>query len=811
MVTSRQLQFTQFHSFETTVAGRTLRVETGKMAGLANGSCLISYGQTSILATATASAKPRDGIDFLPLSVDFDEKLYAVGRIPGGYLRREGKPSEKSILTSRVIDRPIRPLFPKDLRNDIALGLTVLSVDHDCAPEIVGMIGASIALSISDIPWNGPIAGVQIGLVNGKLVVNPTSEQRKRSDLQLTVAGSHKKVVMIEAGANEVDDETMYNGIMQAHEEIKKICSFIDEIVAAVGKPKFGYPSCELDHDMFDEIFAYCEKAVMEALDTDDKNVRDAKMQPIIDDISEKFGEKYEDLPVIMPELIYKIQKKIVRRWLLVDKKRVDGRRMDEIRPLDAQVDLLPKVHGSGMFTRGQTQVLSIATLGTLGDSQELDTIDEETEKRYMHHYNMPGFSVGEAKALRSPGRREIGHGALAERSLVPVLPSVEEFPYAIRVVSEVISSNGSTSQASVCGSTLALMAAGVPIKAPVAGISCGLITAEDGSWDTMIDIQGLEDFYGDMDFKVAGTHKGITSIQMDLKVDGLTPEIIKSALELTHKGRDYIIDEFILKAIPAPRAEVCETAPKMITMHIKTEKIREVIGKGGEVIQKIQADYGVKIDIEEDGTVYIASPNRDGALGAQKVVESICFEPVEGTIYTGKVTRIIPIGAFVEFAPGKEGMCHIKDLDLEYVAAVEDVVKEGDLVTVKYLGIDEKGRMNLSRKAAMPGYDESAEKKGGRSGAPRQSGDRAPRSGARNGDRAPRSGERRENYGERRPRYERAPRSEAPVSEQPKAEVKAEPKAEVKPEVKPEPEKTEESKEKKSFFSSLFSGKNDK
>ncbi|MBO7403648.1 MAG: polyribonucleotide nucleotidyltransferase, partial [Clostridia bacterium] len=521
----------------------------------------------------------------------------------------------------------------------------------------------------------------------------------------------------IEAGANEVDDETMYNGIMLAHEEIKKLCAFIDGIVAEVGKEKFGYPSCELDHDMFDEIFAYCEAAVMEALDTDDKNVRDAKMQPIMDDIEAKFSEKYPDLPTIMPELIYKIQKKIVRRWLLVDKKRVDGRRMDEIRPLDAEVDVLPRVHGSGMFTRGQTQVLSVATLGTLNDAQELDTIEEEKSKRYMHHYNMPGFSVGEAKALRSPGRREIGHGALAERSLVPVLPSIEEFPYAIRVVSEVISSNGSTSQASVCGSTLALMAAGVPIKAPVAGISCGLITAEDGSWDTMIDIQGLEDFYGDMDFKVAGTHKGITSIQMDLKVDGLTPEIIRSALDLTHKGRDYIIDEFILKAIPAPRAEVSETAPKMITMHIKTEKIREVIGKGGEVIQKIQADYGVKIDIEEDGTVYIASPNRDGALGAQKVVEAICFEPEEGAIYTGKVTRIIPIGAFVEFAPGKEGMCHIKDLDTEYVAQVEDVVKEGDIITVKYLGLDEKGRMNLSRKATLPGYNENSERKGGNRG----------------------------------------------------------------------------------------------
>ena len=813
MVTSKQLEFTGFKAYETTLAGRTLRVETGKMAGLANGSCLISYGDTTILATATASAKPRDGIDFLPLSVDFDEKMYAVGKIPGGYLRREGKPSEKAVLTSRVIDRPIRPLFPKDLRNDVALGLTVMSVDYDCAPEIVGMIGASIALSISDIPWNGPIAGVQIGLCEGELVVNPTSAQRKVSDLQLTVAGSLEKVVMIEAGANEVPDDIVYDGIMMAHEEIKKLCAFINGIVAEIGKEKFAYPSCELDHDMFDEIFAYCEEAVMDAMDTDDKNVRDAKMQPIIDDIEEKFSEKYPEVPAIMGELIYKIQKKIVRRWLLVDKKRVDGRRMDEIRPLDAQVDLLPRVHGSGMFTRGQTQVLSVATLGTLGDAQELDTIDEETEKRYMHHYNMPGFSVGEAKALRSPGRREIGHGALAERSLIPVLPSVEEFPYAIRVVSEVISSNGSTSQASVCGSTLALMAAGVPIKAPVAGISCGLITAEDGSWDTMIDIQGVEDFYGDMDFKVAGTHKGITSIQMDLKIDGLTPEIIKSAFDLTRQGRHHIIDDVILKAIPAPREEVCEWAPKMITMHIKTEKIREVIGKGGEVIQKIQADYGVKIDIEEDGTVYIASPNRDGALSAQKVVEGICFEPEAGTIYTGKVTRIIPIGCFVEFAPGKEGMCHIKDLDTSYVAAVEDVVNVGDTVTVKYLGVDEKGRMNLSRKAAMPGYDESAEKK---DKAPRS--DRGPREGGR-GDRGGRGegrgdrGGRGEGRGDkaqrgdrpqREPRYERTPKAvteeKAPEAVAPVAPAPEAPKAETP---------ATEEKEKKGFFSSLFGGKN--
>ena len=695
--------FENYKVFEFEYAGRPLKVETGKVAGLANGSCMISYGETVILACATASAKPRDGIDFLPLSVDYDEKMYSVGKIPGGFLRREGKPSEKAVLTSRVIDRPIRPLFPKDLRNDVSLTLTVMSVDPDCSPEITAMIGASIALSISDIPWNGPIGGAFIGRVDGKPVLNPNYEERKVSTLELTVAASEKKVVMIEAGAREVSDDDMYNAIMFAHEEIKKLLVFINSIITEVGKPKFEYPSCELDHDMFDEIFAYCENAVMEALDTDDKNVRDAKMQPIQDDILEKFSEKYEGLDVMLPELIYKIQKKIVRRWLLVDKKRVDGRRMDEIRPLAAEVGVLPRTHGSGLFTRGQTQVLTVATLGPISDAQMLEGLDDETEKRYMHHYNMPGYSTGEAKSLRSPGRREIGHGALAERSLVPVLPSKEEFPYALRLVSEVVSSNGSTSQASVCGSTLALMDAGVPIKAPVAGISCGLITAEDGSWDTMIDIQGLEDFYGDMDFKVAGTHKGITSIQMDLKIDGLTPEIIKQALETTHKGRDYIIDDIILKAIPAPRPDISKYAPKLITMKINPDKIRDVIGTGGKIIQKIVAETGAKIDIEDDGTVYILAVNTEAAKEAKGIIDAIVFEPVEGCCYTGTVTRIIPIGAFVEIAPGKEGLVHISKLDTKRVENVEDVVSVGDKVTVKFLGTDEKGRINLSRKDALP------------------------------------------------------------------------------------------------------------
>ena len=696
--------FENYKTYTFELAGRPLTVEIGKVAGLANGSCLVRYGETAVLACATASARPRDGIDFLPLSVDFEERMYSVGRIPGGYLKREGRPGEKAILTSRVIDRPLRPLFPKDLRNDVNVSLTVMSVDHDCSPEITAMIGASIALSISDIPWNGPIGGVFMGMTeDGKLMVNPTRKQRENSVLELTVAATREKVVMIEAGAKEVSDDDMFNAIMLAHAVIKQLLVFIDHIVEEVGKPKFTYESGELDHDMFDEIFAYVEEDVKAALDTDDKNVRDERMEPIQDKIMDAFLEKYPDLETVYPELIYKIQKKIVRHWLLVDKKRVDGRRMDQIRPLAAEVGLFKRVHGSGLFTRGQTQVMTLATLGPISDEQLLDTIWEEESKRYMHHYNMPGYSVGEAKASRSPGRREIGHGALAERSLVPVLPSVEKFPYAIRLVSEVVSSNGSTSQGSVCGSTLALMDAGVPIKAPVAGISCGLITADDSDdFMTMIDIQGLEDFYGDMDFKVAGTHKGITSIQMDLKIDGLTPEIIREALEVTHKGRDYIIDEVLLKAIPAPRAEVSEYAPKMVAMKIPVDKIREVIGTGGKVIQKITADTGAKIDIEDDGSVFISAVDKNAIAAAKAIIDGIVFEPEAGAVYEGVVTRIIPIGAFVEFAPGKEGLVHISKLDTKRTEKVEDVCEVGDRMRVKFLGTDEKGRMNLSRKDAL-------------------------------------------------------------------------------------------------------------
>lgn len=693
--------FENYRVFRTTLAGRPFVVETGKMAQLANGSCLVRYGETAILATATASKAPRDGIDFLPLSVDFEERLYSVGKIPGSWNRREGRPGQSAILTSRVIDRPIRPLFPKDLRNDVNINLMVMSVDPDCSPEIAGMIGASIALSISDIPWNGPIAGVSIGLVDGKLVVNPTAEQKERNELELTVAASRNKVVMIEAGAKEVDDDTVYEGIMLAHETVKPLIDFIDSIVEAIGKDKFEYPSCEVDHDMFDKIEALVAEDVKAALDTDDKSVRDARLQPIYERLYEELAEEYPDSKMMIDECMYKLQKKIVRHWLLTEQKRVDGRRMDEIRPLAAEVGLLPRTHGSGMFTRGQTQVCSVATLAPVREQQLLDGIDPEETKRYMHHYNMPGFSVGEAKSARSPGRREIGHGALAERSLEPVLPSKEDFPYAIRVVSEVVSSNGSTSQASVCGSTLALMDAGVPITAPVAGISCGLIT-EGERWMTMIDIQGLEDFFGDMDFKVAGTKKGITSIQMDLKIDGLTPEIIRSALDTTRKGRFYIIDDIILPCISAPRADVSKYAPKMISTKIPVDKIREVIGTGGKVIQKICADTGAKIDIEDDGSVFIAAVDKEAGYKALEIVNAIAFDPEIGTVFTGKVTRILTFGAFVEFAPGKEGLVHISKLDKKRVGKVEDVVSVGDEIKVKVIEIDDQGRINLSRKDAL-------------------------------------------------------------------------------------------------------------
>lgn len=693
--------FEGYRKFETTYAGRPLVVETGKTCQLSNGSCWVRYGETVVMANVTASAKPRDGIDFFPLSVDYEERLYSVGKIPGSFMKREGKPSEKAILTSRMVDRPIRPLFPKDMRNDVSVVMTVLAVDPDCSPEITGMIATSIAISISDIPWNGPIAGISVGLVDDEIVLNPTLEQRQNNHLNLTVAGSMEKIVMIEAGADEVPDDTMLEAILKGHEEIKKMVVFINEIKAEIGKPKFEFQSMELDHDLFEEIEALVGEKVKAALDTDDKTVRDARLQPIIDEIHEKYDEQYPEQGAMLDECLYKLQKKIVRNWLY-DGKRVDGRAIDEIRPLASEVGLIPRVHGSGLFTRGQTQVLTICTLGPVSDAQKLDGLDEEESKRYIHHYNFPSYSVGETRPSRGPGRREIGHGALAEKALVPVIPSVEEFPYAIRMVSEVLSSNGSTSQGSICGSTLALMDAGVPIKAPVAGISCGLITKENGDWMTMVDIQGLEDFFGDMDFKVGGTHKGITAIQVDIKVDGLTPEIIKEAFEKTHKARLYILDEIMLKAIPEPRESVNKWAPKMFTTKIPVDKIREVIGSGGKVIQKISAECDVKIDISEDGNVFVSGLDKAKAEQAVSIINTIANDPEVGAIYKGKVVRIMNFGAFVEIAPGKDGLVHISKLDKSRVEKVEDIVSIGDEIVVKVMEIDQQGRINLSRKDAL-------------------------------------------------------------------------------------------------------------
>jgi len=693
--------FDNFKTYEIDFAGRPLVIETGKMAQLANGSCLVRYGETVVHVAVTASPKPREGVDFFPLSVDFEEKLYSVGRIPGSFIKREGRPSDKAILTSRVIDRPIRPLFPKDMRNDVSVVCTVMAVDHDCAPEIAAMVGTSVALSISDIPWKGPISDVSVGYVDGEYVINPNAEQRKVSQMAVTVASTDSRIAMIEAGANIVSDEVMYNGIMAGHEANQKIIEFIKGIKAEIGKPKFSYPSNEPDEEMLSAVKAFATEDVKLALDTDDQSVRDARLKPIYEKVHEKFDAIYPDQAAKIDECMYKTQKNIVRRWLLDEKKRVDGRGMDQIRPLDAEIDLLPRVHGSGMFTRGQTQVLTVVTLGPVSDAQMLDGIDEETSKRYIHQYNFPSYSVGETKPSRGPGRREIGHGALAERALVPVIPTVEEFPYAYRLVSEVLSSNGSTSQGSICASTLALMAAGVPIKAPVAGISCGLITEGD-RWMTMVDIQGLEDFFGDMDFKVAGTHEGITAIQMDLKIDGLTPEMVKEALEKTHHARDYILDEVMLKAIPQPRTELSKYAPKMLSTIIPVEKIREVIGSGGKVIQKICAECSVKVDVEEDGHIFVSGIDAENCKRAMTIIDTIVNDPEPGAIYNGKVTRIMDFGAFVEIAPGKEGLVHISRLDVKRIDKVTDVVNVGDEVMVKVLEVDEKGRLNLSRRDAL-------------------------------------------------------------------------------------------------------------
>ncbi len=693
-------QFPDYRKFEIEYEGRPLKMEVGKMAELCNAAVLVTYGETTVLVTCTASARPKDGIDYFPLSVDFNEKLYAVGRIPGSFMRREGKPSLPAVLASRLIDRPMRPLFPTDLRNDVVIACEVLSVDRDCSPEITAMIGASAAVSISDVPFNGPIAGIVLGWDGEKYLFNPTQEERKTNRMTTTIAATHKKIVMIESEADQVPEDVMYEGIVQAHEHLQPVLDLIDKMVAEIGKPKFEYEHAAFDDELFNKLVEN-EFAGMEyCMDTDDKNVREARVNEWVTAMEEKYSEEHPDMMQYMDEILYKLQKKVVKKWLLAGK-RVDGRAMNEIRPLGSEVGIIPRVHGSALFTRGQTQVLSIATLATLSMSQKLDTIWEEEEKRFMHHYNMPSYSTGEARASRSTGRREYGHGALVEKALESVIPSVEDFPYTIRVVSEILSSNGSTSQGSICGTTLALMDAGVPIKAPVAGISCGLI--QDGDdFTTFIDIQGVEDFHGEMDFKVAGTKDGITAIQMDLKNDGLKHEIVKEALEITREARYQILDEVMLKALPEPRKELAKSAPKMIQMKINPDKIREVIGSGGKVIQKITADTGCKIDIDDDGSIFIASEDIEACRAARQTIENIVFEPEVGALYYGKVVRIIPIGAFIELAPGKDGMCHIKDLEFKRTEKVEDVLNVGDMTWVKVTEIDDRGRVNLSRKEAL-------------------------------------------------------------------------------------------------------------
>ncbi|NLV86368.1 MAG: polyribonucleotide nucleotidyltransferase [Clostridiales bacterium] len=694
-------EFNNVKRYETTLAGRPLVFETGKLCELANASVLTKYGETTILVNITASAKPREGIDFFPLSVDFEEKLYAVGRIPGSFMRREARPSLPAVLASRMIDRPMRPLFPQDLRNDVVISCTVLSVDHDCAPEITAMIGAGAAVAISDIPFNGPISGIAVGWDGENFLFNPTKEERSRSKMNVTVAATHEKVVMIEAEGEQIPDDVMYEGIVAAHKELQTVLDLIDKMVSEVGKEKFSYEQAAFDEELFKMLCENETESMEYCMDTDDKNVREARVVQWWDACLEKYLEQFPEMQTYYEEILYKLQKQIVKRWLLSGK-RVDGRAMDEIRPLAAEVGLIPRVHGSGLFSRGQTQVLAIATLNTLSAAQKLDTIWEEEEKRFMHHYNFPAYSVGEARASRSTNRREYGHGALAEKALEAVIPSIDDFPYTIRLVSEVTSSNGSTSQGSVCASTLALMDAGVPIKAPVAGISCGLIQDDEGGFTTFIDIQGVEDFHGEMDFKVAGTRDGITAIQMDLKNDGLSHEIIKEALEITREARINMLDEIMLPCISEPRAELAPTAPKMLIMHIDPDKIREVIGTGGKVIQKICADTGAKIDIEDDGSIYIASESLEACRQAKEIIDNIVFVPEVGKLYYGKVVRIIPIGAFIEMAPGKDGMCHIKDLEFKRTEKVEDVLNVGDMTWVKVMEIDDRGRVNLSRKDAI-------------------------------------------------------------------------------------------------------------
>ena len=695
-----------FKSYSTELAGRTLTLETGKLAGLANGSVLVKYGDTVVLVDVTASKEPRDGIDFFPLSVDYEEKLYAVGKIPGSYTKREGKPSDKAILTSRAIDRPLRPLFPKDFRNDVCVVATVLSVEQDNQPEICAMIGASAALSISDIPFGGPTAAVAVGYVNDEIIINPTEEQRKNSRLTLTVAGTKDKIAMIEAGADEIPDDIMLEAIKKAHKEIKKLCTFIGKMKKEIGKPKFEYKSFAVNEEIYAEVEKEYKSKMYEAVQAVDKEVRDENIDKLTEEIVEYFTnkigkEKTEEIMSDIATSIHDLEKKCVREMIYTEHKRPDGRKIDEIRPLSCEAGLLPRVHGSGLFTRGQTQVLSIATLGMVSEEQALDGIDTEESKRYMHQYNFPSYSVGEARPSRGPGRREIGHGALAEKALVPVIPSEEEFPYAIRVVSEVLSSNGSTSQASICASTLALMDAGVPIKRPVAGISTGLVTDPNGSDDYVMltDIQGIEDFFGDMDFKVGGTEKGITAIQVDIKIDGLSYKIIKEAFARTKKAREYILNEIMLKQLAEPREHISEYAPKIMNLKIKVEKIKDVIGTGGKTINKIIEETGVKIDIKEDGQVFIYSSDEKQASRAKEIIEDIVREIEVGQVYEGNVTKIMNFGAFVDLGMGKEGLVHISKISKERVKNVEDVLHEGDKVKAKVIEIDDQGRINLSMK----------------------------------------------------------------------------------------------------------------
>ena len=710
MITRKQ--YPNHHVFETTIGGRPFTVETGKVAELADAECICRYGDTVVLTTVTCSPDPKPGIDYFPLTIEFEERMYAVGRIPGSFNRREGKPSERGILNSRIIDRPMRPLFDDELRNDVVVTCTVLANDYDNPVEVVASLGASISVACSDVPWNGPIATTNVAYVNGEYVVNPSTDQRNAADCFVCIASTFEKVVMIETEAKEAPENIVYECIRVAHETNMEIVKFINTIVDTIGKPKFTFEKAAVNHDLLDDLCAYGMDQIEYALDTDDKNVREERLTAARRDFAEKFAEKYEDFDVNIDVCLYKMQKKIVKKWLLAGK-RVDGRQMDEIRPLDAEVGVLPRVHGSGLFARGQTQVLSICTLNTLSAAQKLDTIYQEDTKRYIHHYNFPSFSTGEARAARSTSRREIGHGSLAEKALVPVLPSVEEFPYAIRVVSEVLSSNGSTSQGSICGSTLALMDAGVPIKRPVAGISCGLISdQETGEWRTFTDIQGVEDFHGEMDFKVAGTTEGVTAIQMDLKNKGLTMEIIADALERCRKARLEILEKVMLPCISEPRPDVSEYAPKMISMQIPVEKIREVIGSGGKTIQKICADTGAKVDIDDDGNVFIAAVDPAAGYAAKKMIDDICFVPEGGALYYGKVVRILPIGAFVEIAPGHDGMVHISKLENRRVEKVEDVLNVGDMTWVKFMGFDEKGRANFSRKDALKEIAESEQNK---------------------------------------------------------------------------------------------------